>query len=92
MVQILFINGQGRMSKMAAMPIYGYDLQNIFSRTHCSMILNLGIGGRGLKFYKVHINADPGFTLTDLTARSNLVTYAFRCRKTLIKPFNGKTL
>ena len=56
------------------------------------MILNLGIGGRGLKFYKGHINADPGLTLTDLTARSNLVTYAFRCRKTLIKPFNGKNI
>ena len=37
------------------------------------MILKLGMNHQGLKVYKVHINDDPGFTLTYFTARSDLV-------------------
>ena len=36
------------------------------------MILKLDMQHWGLKFYKVNINGDPGFTLTYFTARSNL--------------------
>ena len=38
------------------------------------MILKLGMHHRGLKLYKIHINGDPGLTLTYFMARSNLVT------------------
>ena len=41
------------------------------------MILKLGMQHRGLKFYKVCINGDPGLTLTYFTPMSNLVTQAF---------------
>ena len=37
------------------------------------MILKLGMQHRGLRFYKVYINDDPGLPLTYFTARSNLV-------------------
>ena len=36
----------------------------------------LGIQNRGLKLNKVCTNGDPGLTLTNFTARSNLVTWA----------------
>ena len=37
------------------------------------MILKLDMDHQGLKVYNVHINDDPGFTLTYFTARSNVV-------------------
>ena len=37
------------------------------------MILKFGMQDRGLKFYKVCINGDPGVALTYFTAMSNLV-------------------
>ena len=49
------------------------------------MILELGLKHWGLKFYKVHINDDPGLTLTYFMTRSNLVPYAFVWEK-------GKTM
>ena len=49
------------------------------------MILKLGMKHWGLKLYKVHINDDPGLTLTYFTARSNLIPYAFVWEK-------GKTM
>ena len=53
------------MTKMAAMPIYGKTLLS-------PMILKLSMLHRGLRFYKVDINEDPGMTLTYFMARSNL--------------------
>ena len=47
------------------------------------MILKLGMQHRGLKFYKVYINNDPGLTLTYFTARSNWVTCTFEWGKLL---------
>ena len=71
-------NGPGHMTKMAAIPIYGKNLEKIFfSRTRSPMILKHGMWHWGLKLYKVFINDDPGLTLTYFTARSNLVPYAF---------------
>ena len=57
------INGAGHMTKMAAMPIYGKDLQSSSPEP-----LKLGMQHQGLKLYKVYINDDPGLTLTYFTA------------------------
>ena len=61
------INGQGHMTKMAAMAI---SLKIFFSRTRRPMILKLGMKQQAMKFYKVCINHDPRMTLTYFTARS----------------------
>ena len=47
-------NGYGHMTKMAAMPIYGKNLKNIFfSRTKRPLTLNLGIQHCVLKYYQI---------------------------------------
>ena len=63
-----YIVGPGLMTKMAAMPEYGKNLQN----TRNLMILKLGMEHYGLKLYKVYINNGPGLTLTYFT---NLVSW-----------------
>ena len=79
-------NDPGHMIKMAAMPIYGKNLEkNFFSGTERPMTLNLGMHHRVLEYYQVCSNDDPGLTLTYFTARSNLVPYAFVWEK-------GKTM
>ena len=62
------INGSGHMTKMAVMPIYGKTFKNLLLQTGSPLILNLGMQHRGLKFYKVCINGEPGLTLTYFTA------------------------
>ena len=72
------------MIKMVAMPIYGKNLKkNFFSGTRRPMTLNLGMHHLVLEYYQVCSNDDPGLTLTYLTARSNLVPYAFVKGKTM---------
>ena len=71
------INDPGHMTKMATTSIYVKTLKNPFSRTRCPRILQLAKQLRELLLYNVCINDDPGMTMTYLTARSNLVTYAF---------------
>ena len=61
------INGQGHMTKMAAMAM---NSKNFFFRTRRPMILKLGMKHLGMELYKVYINHDPGMTLTYFTARS----------------------
>ena len=78
-------NGPGYMTKVAAMPIYGKNLKNIFSGTKRPMNLNLGMHHRVLEYYQVCSNDDPGLTLTYFMARSNLIPYAFVWEK-------GKTM
>ena len=56
------------------------------------MILKVGMNHRGLKLYKVHINDDPGLTLTYFTSRSNWVTYTFECGKLLQSHLIGENL
>ena len=76
----------GHMTKMAAMPIYGKNLKKIFfSRTKRQMTLKLGMQPRVLEHYQIYSNDGPGLTLTNLTARSNLVPCAFVWEK-------GKTM
>ena len=49
------------------------------------MALKLGMLHRVLEYYQIYSNDDPELTLTYLTARSNLVPYAFVWEK-------GKTI
>ena len=79
-------NSPGHMTKMAAMPIYGKNLKEIFlSGTKRLMTLKLSMHHRVLEYYQVCSNDDPGLTLIYFTARSNLVSYAFVWEK-------GKTM
>ena len=65
------INGQGHMTKMAAMAINSKKpLKIFFSRTRRPMILKLGMKHQAMELYKVYINRDPWMTLTYFTARS----------------------
>ena len=65
------INGQGHMTKMAAMAINSKKpLKIFFSRTRRPMILKLGVKHQAMELYKVYINRDPWMTLTYFTARS----------------------
>ena len=66
----VYINGQGHMTKMAAMAINNKKGLKIFFRIRRPMILKLGLKHLGIELYKVYINHDPGMTLTYFTARS----------------------
>ena len=71
-------NGRGRVTKMAAMPIYGKNLKKVFfSGTKRLMTLKFGMYHRVLEYCQVCSNDDPGLILTYFTARSNLAPYAF---------------
>ena len=59
----IYINGQGHMTKMAAMAINRKKPLKIFSRTRRPMILKLGVK-HAMELYKVYINHDHGMTLT----------------------------
>ena len=80
-------NGPGHMTNMAAMPIYGKNLKNIYSGTKQPMTLKFGIQHWVLEYYQVCSNDDPGLTMTHFTARSNLVPYAFVWEKGKIMDF-----
>ena len=72
------INGLGHMTKMAATPIYGKNLNKNFSyRTNSPMIMKLGMEHYVLKLYKVYINDNPELTLTYFTTMSNLAKLVF---------------
>ena len=71
------INGQGRMTKMAAMGKHRKPLKSFFFRTRKTMIFKLGMKHQGMEVYKFYVNYDHGMTLTYLTARSTYVAYAF---------------
>ena len=61
----VYINGQGHMTKMAAMAINSKkNLKIFFSRNRRPMILKLGMKQQGEELYKVYINHDLGMTLT----------------------------
>ena len=69
----IYINGPGRMTKMAATPIYDKNLKKIFSyRTDSPISMKLGMAHYEPKLYSVYINDDPGLTLTYFTPISNL--------------------
>ena len=69
----VYINGQGHMTKMAAMAINSKKNLKIFffrTRRPITMILKLGIKHSGTDIYKICINHDTGMTLTYFMARS----------------------
>ena len=67
----VYINGQGHMTKMAAMAINSKNVVKIFFfRIRRPMILKLGMKHLGMEHYKVYINHDPGMTFTYFMARS----------------------
>ena len=72
-------NGLGRMTKMAAVPIYGKNLKKnlLLWNQKADDRMNLGMHHWVIKYYQVCSNDDPGLNLTYFTARSNLVPYAF---------------
>ena len=66
----IYINGQGHMTKMAAMALNSKKpLIIFFSRTRRPMILNLDMWHQGEEFYKVYINHELGMTFTYFMAR-----------------------
>ena len=65
----VYINGQGHMTKMAALAINSKKPLKIFSRTRRPMILKLGMKHQGEELYKVYINHDLGMTMTYFMAR-----------------------
>ena len=74
----MYINGQGHMTKMAAMTINSKKpLKNFFSRTSRPIVLKLGMEHQAMELYEIYINHYPGMTLTYLTARSTWVAHAF---------------
>ena len=88
----VYINGPGRMTMMAAMPIYGKKPLKIFSsKTGSPMISKLVMQHQGLKLYKGYINDDPGLTLTYLMAMLNCVVNTFEWGKLLQSYLMGKT-
>ena len=64
-------NDFGKITKMAAMPIYSRE-----SRVLCSRNLVCSICD-SIPIYKLYINDDPELTLTYFMARSNKVVYVF---------------
>ena len=70
----VYINGTGHMTKIAAMLIYGKNLQKSSPKEliALSMIMKLYMEQYVLKLYKVYINDDPELTLTHSKTWSNL--------------------
>ena len=68
----LCMNSHGHMTKMATMAINNKNLLKkiFFFRTRRPMILKLGMNHQEMEVYKIHINHDPGLTLTNFTAGS----------------------
>ena len=88
----MYINNQGHMTKMAAMPIYGKNPSKIFFYGTCGPIsMKLCIKHRWLKYYNVYMNHDPVMTLTQfMAARSTWVAHAFEWGKLLKCRLKGK--
>ena len=71
------LNGQGLMTKMAAISIYGANLYIASSQELRVYNLKIGMHHWGLKVYKAGINDDLWLTLTYFTAWLKLVTREF---------------
>ena len=69
------------MAKMTDMPMYGKNLKIILSGTKRSMTLKIGMLHWVLECYQVCSNDDTGMTLTNFTARSNLVHAFVRIKR-----------
>ena len=80
----VYMNGQGNMTKMAAMAINSKNILKIFlSRSRRPMILKLGMKHQGEGLYNVYINHDLGMTLTYCMARPTQFAHTFEWGKIL---------
>ena len=71
------INGQGHMTKMVAMPIYGKKLEEkLLLQNQKSYDLETSHAILGAQALQSLYKNNPRLTLTYFTARSNLVTWA----------------
>ena len=66
----MYINGQGHMTKMAAMVINKKKIKNFYSKSRRPTILKLCMKHQREELYKVYINHDPEMTLIYFRARS----------------------
>ena len=67
----VYTNGQGHMTKMAAMAINSKKcLKNLLLQNQKAYDFEIGVKHLGMELYKVYINHDPGMTLTYFMARS----------------------
>ena len=66
-----------QMTKMAAMHIYSENINNLLFYNQMAEDRETWYAGSGARVLPNYSNDDPGLTLTYLTARSNLVPYAF---------------
>ena len=73
----MYINSPGHMIKMAAKPIYGKNLKNLFLQNNSPMIMKLGMEHYELKLYTVYINDYTELILTYFTAMSKLEKLVF---------------
>ena len=78
-------NGQGHMTKMAAIPIYGKNLKNLLLWNQKADDLETWYAPSGARVLPSLFKWWPWLTMTNFTARSNLVPYAFIWEK-------GKTM
>ena len=66
----VYSNDPGRVTEIAAMPIYGKTALKMFSENSRPTTFELGIQHQLFSPYKVCSKSDPGLTLTYFTARS----------------------
>ena len=66
-----YTNGLGRMTNMAAMPIYGKKTL----KSSSPVILKLGMEQYAFKLYKGYINYSPKLTLIYFTTMSNAAKF-----------------
>ena len=78
----VYINGQGRMTKMASMAINRKKtFKNLLLQNQKANDFETWCEESGNGVYKVYINHDHWMTLTFFTARSTYVTHAFEFEK-----------
>ena len=73
----MYINGLGYMTKMATRPIFGKTLKKLLLQNRMSNDLETWHAKSGTQALQSFYKNNPGATLTYLTTRSNLVTWAF---------------
>ena len=88
----VYSNGPGHMTNMAAMPIYGKNLKNLFLWNKKVSDDEYWYAALGTRVLPSLFNGDTGMTLTYFTARSNLVPYAFVWEKGKTNDFFQKLL
>ena len=71
------LSGPGQLTNIAAMPMYGQNLDKLLLWNQTSDDFESWYQHRVLKYYQVCSNDDPVLTLTCFTTMSNLFPNAF---------------